>query len=137
VSEPTARVTLVTDVNPLLSAAVRMISYENVPTVPWFSATRLPLAPTPVTNVCTCVLWWSRTVQANALPGRGPSSGSMAIPWKVICCPGSTVAPFDGDRIVGMGGRLPTTTSTVIVALNPAVLVTVNRATYLVSDAAA
>ena len=48
---PTGSRTLVEVCSPLLSVAVKMISYENVPIGPWSCTTKLPWAPVPPTKV--------------------------------------------------------------------------------------
>src|SRR5262245_34608080 len=95
---------------------------------PWFSTTNDPLEPVPPTNVCTWVLWCRRTVQLRAAGGSGPSSGSVAEPWKFTVWPGSTDMPSAGRLIVGVGGALPTTMVTVALEEEPAVSVTVSFA---------
>jgi hypothetical protein len=77
---PTGSSTLVEVCSPLLSVAVRMISYENVPIGPWSWTTKLPWAPVAPMKVCTWALWCSRIVHVSALAGRTPLSGSVAEP---------------------------------------------------------
>ncbi len=72
-----------------------------------------------------CVLWCRSTVQLNALPVIGPSSGSVADPWSVTAWPGIIGVPSIGSEIVGVGGVLPTVTVVCAVPLRPDVLVTV------------
>src|SRR5688500_2050164 len=72
VSPATGSRMLVLPFSPLASVAVSMISYEYVPIVPWLSATKLPCAPLPPTNVWTWLLWCRSTVHDSADVGSAP-----------------------------------------------------------------
>ncbi len=77
------------------------------------------------------MLWCSSTVHFRAEAPSTPSSGSVAEPWYEMVSPGRAVVPPWGAVMVGVGGRLPTTTSTTSVDDAPEGTLTVSFAVNL------
>ena len=69
--------------SPPASRTVRWMRYQTFAEVsPMVGTTKEPPV-TPLvggTKGCECVSWWKSTCHVNALAGRAPCSGSVAVP---------------------------------------------------------
>src|SRR5919204_5900178 len=103
--------TLVVAVAPVESVAVSWSSIQHG--YSWSGALNVPLA-TPL-NVWTMCVWqfvgvkqWCRIiVQLSREAGSVPSSGSVALPEKLIASPTFPVSVDAGEEMVGTGGLFP------------------------------
>src|SRR5919198_191643 len=106
-----SRRTLVVAVAPVESVAVSWISSQHG--YSWSGALNVPLAtPLKVWTMCVWQLsgvkqWWRMIVQLSREAGSGPSSGSVALPEKLIGSPTFHVKVDAGEEIVGTGGLFP------------------------------
>src|SRR5947209_467068 len=98
-------------VAPVESVAVSWISSQHG--YSWSGALNVPLAtPLNVWTMCVWQLsgvkqWWRMIVQLSREAGSVPSSGSVALPEKLIGSPTFQVRVDAGAEIVGTGGLLP------------------------------